>query len=156
MRVKIIFSKSDKVFSRIIRFFTAGFWSHCGIVDFNKVVDASAILGVSSSPYSTWVLNRSVEVVSVSIDPEKKEAADKWLADQIGLKYDFKFIRSLFNPFRDNPVYIDGKKQFRCNELVYKYLIRCGVEELDQDWIFRSSPESLYQILKTLNYEPTN
>lgn len=151
-KVEAIFSTSDRIGSRIIRFLTSGKWSHCGILKNPRVIDSNSARGVKSVPFSSWKLNRRYKVIDVTslVDPSKKSDADKFLKETMGARYDFEYLKSALNPFREEQIYIDGEMVFRCNEHLYKYLIAYGVTSLDQEWIFRSSPESLYQILRAL------
>lgn len=152
MKVEIVYSTSNKIGSRFIRFLTSGKWSHCGLFRGATAIDSTAFKGVDETPMSSWASGRDYEILDVTclVDPSKRDDAERFIKETLGAKYDFHYFKSLLNPFRKRQVYVDGKDVFRCDEWVRQYLITYGVDCLDQPWSFRVSPESLYQILSAL------
>lgn len=144
--IKLIFSRSRRLGSRIIQLFTSGEWSHCGIViDDSIVIDASFPRGVKATSLQKWSKKRETKTIEIlTLDVVSAKGANDWLKSRLNKKYDLLFLCSVFNPWRTRRVAFDDINAYRCNELVFEYMYRAGFKMFNKRFMQNRSPEVTY------------
>lgn len=151
MKVEIIYSRNDGISSRLIRHYTGGKWSHCGIKRGDMVYDSSRKnKGVAITPFHEWKKVRVIAIESLSVpDIDSGHAyLDMMAARNTG--YDYTFLRSFLNIFRKTPKFYDDEETLWCSEFVQEFLIACGRLEFDQTAFDRISPDCMCIVVKTI------
>jgi hypothetical protein len=144
--ISVIYARNSRsVFSAVIRLFTGmARWSHCGIIDGDEVVEATARHGVVATPIDEFKA-RYTETEVVTYEVPNPENGMKFARDQKGKRYDW--LGAVGVPFRlsfRKPWY-DISKWF-CNHLVEATLLAAG----RQRWRFTKksvSPMETYLVL---------
>ena len=143
--VTLIFSKSKSPLSLLIRFVTWSNWSHVGIVDGDKVIEASGKHGVIETPieefkkrYSSWELTEAPVINAKSAIVEART--------YIGKKYDWLAIFGIW--LRTG---WDNKDRWVCSEL---YAQVSGIVRHER--VSRFTPEDCWKISKTIKQKQSS
>lgn len=134
-KILIIFGRNNHILSWAIRLFEWSRWSHCGIVDGDYVIEATAFGGVVRTPLRTFKKRyRRFEFAYLPCDDSEKviERAKQ----EIGKKYDYLAIFGIF--FRRG---WNDKDKWFCSELV---AYASGIFRYKR--ISRVTPEDLYKV----------
>jgi len=125
--MKLIFARSHRPGSYLIRLFTWSRWSHVGVIDGETVIDTTFKTGVAVTPLAQFLAEHSVtEQFDVAVPDEV--AANVWLQMQIGKGYDWTAVIGFV--FR-RPW---GKSnRWFCSELVESALIAGGRRRFRED-----------------------
>lgn len=92
--IPVIFARTWKPFSLIIRLFTWSRWSHCGIIDGDNVIEATAAHGVVVTPLREFKI-RYPQYRIAKIPVRNKRLAYQYARAEIGKHYDWLAIFSL-------------------------------------------------------------
>lgn len=109
--MKVIFTSSRLPLALMIRGMTGCKYHHCGIIDGNRVIEASIFHGVRAVSLETF--KHRGEYVVVDIPLKDENAAREFLINQEGKGYDW--TGALSYPFRKN---WQNKDKWYCSELV--------------------------------------
>lgn len=145
--MKIAFITSDKLLSRLIRWFTNSKWSHCLLIlDDTLWQDAiifeASLFGVRINFWSTYKDYKS-EIYTI-----RRPASPKCLYKFIGKNYGYlqlvgdalvKIFRLKSNPFTADYV---------CSEIVLRFLKENDFKEFANLDANLASPEDLYKIIQ--------
>lgn len=133
--MKIIFTTSDSIVSKIIKLFTSSPWHHVGVVVGTNVIEARTT-GVVISTLREFKSRGKYHIVDVHCDNESK--AVEFLHAQVGKDYDFAGAIGL--PFRTH--WQDDTKWY-CSELVAA-TFRTGGSSIVRDGLRGVSPRDLW------------
>lgn len=89
--MKVIFGRNNLPFSWLIRAFTWSRWSHCGILDGDKVIEATALHGVVVTPLHEFIARYNRYSIADMLVSDDSEAINRALS-QVGKRYDFSAI----------------------------------------------------------------
>lgn len=133
----IIFSKSNNIFSRLIRTRTMSQWSHCGIVIGRKAgtikcVSARLRGGVKVDSLKDWASTVQVLRLENVTELQKDKMIDFCLR-QVGKKYDVCGILD-FLTFQN----LQSNSRWFCSELVNSAMLYAGID------LFKSRKESAF------------
>ena len=110
--MEIIFTTDNRIMSRLIRFFTACRWHHCGATFGDGIIyEARGSHGVVAS--SVTEFKSRGEWASITIPTRDRESAKRFASKQLGKGYDW---RGVFSFFLRNQKQSDEK--WYCSELV--------------------------------------
>lgn len=137
-RVTVIFRKNKSKASKLIRFFTMGEWSHCGIL-FDQHVYEATFEGIMKTSVIDFSKDADIETKKFPVVDSTKVYS--FLNSQLGKEYDFSGAYGLL---LTNTVIQDNDKWF-CSELVYKAL-EVGGLKLFANGGYRVTPRDLYNI----------
>lgn len=141
--VDIIFTRSNLIGSVVIRFFTWSDWSHCAVIDGDRIIESAIGGGVRESSLeelkksnTDWVIKR--------FPVKDREKFLEYARSQIGKKYDY--LGALGIAFR-----VDSEKKNRwfCSELIAACADACGSSWFNRDIFHKITPQDLYQ----MNYD---
>lgn len=119
--IKLKFSASDGVVSRVVRWFTWSKWSHVEAI----ISDGTIISADSTKNSVVNIENKPVKysrVVYISVTKDQRNKFEAFLRQQLGYKYDFYGIIS-FIIRRD----IEARKRWFCSELIVAALAAAGI-----------------------------
>jgi hypothetical protein len=124
--LQVIFARSSRsIPSALIRLFTGmARWSHCGVIDGDMVIEATALHGVVATPIEAFKARYS-ETETVAIECPNPGNGIRFLRDQLGKPYDW--FGALGVPFRVSfrkPWYDTGR--WFCNHLAEGGLFAAG------------------------------
>jgi uncharacterized protein YycO len=141
--IKLVFSKSDSIWSKIIRFATFSKWSHVEyITPDGNFISAEIGKGVyveHEDRNPTWT---KYEIVTVECSDLQAEQFFKWINKQVGKKYDFVGIFGLWFGRR----WQDEDSWF-CSELIVAGLVKFKIVETAGQ-PHRITPQMMYDGLK--------
>lgn len=134
--IKVIYGRNNLPFSWLIRAFTWSRWSHCGIVDGDNVIEATAKRGVIVTPIAEFKSRyRNFAIAEL---PCREQDPISIARQQIGKKYDWSAVFSIV--LRAG---WDSDDKWFCAELV-AYSAGC----CRADMVSRVTPEQLWMFSK--------
>jgi hypothetical protein len=140
--MKIVFNYSGGFYAYLIRFFTKGLYTHCGIVIGDDLYQAQIFKGVYKKQWhpETW------DVVYIDVSDKKTEKVKKFLEGELQSGYDWlgvlHFVFKWLKPSR---------KRWFCSELCAKALVEAGILNKKEKLIY-FSPESLFRRISNKYY----
>lgn len=148
--IKIFFSNSNTLFSKIVRFLNKSKFSHTGYIDYeNGIVLDSGFYnrGVTIYPIDKLFKENNVIVHDFNVSREVFNTALK----EIGKPYDVKGV--CFFPINRN--WQDTDKWWYCSELVSYALLLSGINVLQKN-SYRISPQDVWCTLENIKKESKN
>lgn len=134
--VNVIYGRNNLPFSWLIRAFTWSRWSHCGIVDGDNVIEATAKHGVKVTPIAEF--KRRYRSFAIAELPCREQDPISVARQQIGKKYDWSAVFSLVLRTGWN-----SDDKWFCSELIAHCI---GLFRSDRTG--RVTPEELWKISK--------
>lgn len=120
--MRLHFSRGPGLLSRLIRWRTASGWSHVAI-ETSRGVYESIAAGFVYHPVGTWQQQVGLTYEVVTVDLPNPEAAQEWLEQNVGVRYDFLGILAYVLPFlRQTP------RALYCSEAVRLCLGAGGID----------------------------
>ena len=138
--VDIIFTRSNKIGSLIIRLFTWSDWSHCAVIDGDNVVESVMPDGVRVSSLS--VLKASSSTWEIKTYPVKdSKVFVSYAKSQLGKKYDY--LGAIGIAFR---IKSEKKHRWFCSEFLAHCALQCGSSWFEDDSLHKITPQNIYQL----------
>lgn len=120
--MRLHFSRSPGLLSRLIRWRTASGWSHVAI-ETSRGVYESVAEGFTYHPVGTWRQQVGLTYDVVSVELPDPAGAQAWLEHHVGVRYDFIGILAYILPFlRQTP------RALYCSEAVRLCLDAGGID----------------------------
>lgn len=129
--MEVIFARSSKPASLLIRLFTWSRWSHCGVIHQGDVIHATAFDGVIKQPLSEFKDRYKKHEIRIMDGRSKRSLSE------VGKKYDWGGVFGHWFGLWDS------SKRWFCSELV----AHCS-NDFISDRINRVTPEDCYMISK--------
>jgi hypothetical protein len=139
-KVKIIFGRSDKIGSRLIRLRTGGRWSHCGLVAGDWVYESSAVVGVVKTPLHEFKARYDQQWEICEHDCEDVDLCFNRAKALLGSRYDYSSVFGIL--IRKTMNKLDA---YHCSEMLSYCL---GKARLDKQW--KITPEIIWLYSKTI------
>lgn len=141
--ITILFSRSPKVGSYLIRQFTHSDWSHCAILtDKNHVIESTLAKGVAPTTLDEF-LSHHTHVISITFSTDFCEEVYMTAAGEVGKPYDWTAIFGILaNRNWDEP------DSWFCSELV-AFALRAAKLFLDElsAFVSKITPQDIFEIL---------
>lgn len=140
--MKVVFNYSGGLYGYLIKLFTRGLYTHCGIVIGDVLYQAQIFKGVYKQDWipGMW------DVVYIDLSEKQQRKVKKFLEKELNSRYDWlgvlHFVFKFLKP---------SKKRWFCSELCAKALIEAGVLNKNEKTIY-FSPESLFQRISKKYY----
>jgi hypothetical protein len=147
MKIQVAFFKSGKSISdKLIKFWTKSQYSHVEILVEGFSYDANTKLGLRKYAKESYDLEQW-DVVSIDVDISKENFGkiERFIKNQIGLKYDWRGI--FLSQFVK--MGIDSDTKWFCSEFVTKILQLFLIEETLDEKPNKVSPEKLSELLSS-------
>lgn len=141
--VDIIFTRSNKIGSRLIRSYTWSNWSHCSLIDGDDVIEAALWYGVRVSPLES-LKSRSSEWEVKRFPVKDAEKFKSFMRSQVGKKYDYLGALGIALRLRT-----EKRNRWSCAELLVHAALKCGSSWFKEHSLHKISPQDIYQ----LNYD---
>lgn len=137
--VVVVFSRSKKIFSRLICLVTWSKWSHVGLVHNNSIIEAvgSGVRQVTLEEFH----HDKREVIFVTYYVKDKAAVISFAQAQLGKKYDFSALIGIL--FKRN--WGETTRWF-CSELVAAALDSAGSSPFRRGLTGRITPNDLWMV----------
>ena len=152
MKIGVMFIRGDGVFfSKAIRLFTRGEWSHVAIeitedhILESEIFQRCQILQKNQVDY----YNLKHEVIEIELTDEQHRKMVNAIGKAIGKKYDYKLIiKILLKCIFKKRINFTNDEEFICSELASWLLYNIGV--INNKKVMSYSPNGLYRYLKKL------
>ena len=140
--MKVVFNYSGGFYAYLIRFFTKGLFTHCGIVIGDTLYQAEIFKGVYKKEWhpEMW------DIVYIDTSEEKEKKVKKFLEKELGNGYDWLGVLHFLFKFLK-----PSRKRWFCSELCAKALVEAGVLNKKESLIY-FSPESLFRRISKKYY----
>lgn len=135
--MKVIFGRNNLPFSWLIRAFTWSRWSHCGILDGDMVIEATATHGVVVTPLHEFIKRYNRYSIADMLVADEGQALRRAYA-QVGKCYDFSAIFGIL--FRSG---WNNDDAWFCSELVAH-----AADTYRADRVSRITPETIWSNTK--------
>ena len=133
--MRLLFVRTDRglvsLGSRLIRAYEGGLASHCGaVLDDGSVIDTTWPHGVRVQPREAFMAGREL-VAELELPVPDEAAAEAWMRERIGDRYDFRDILS-FLVWRD----IGSRSRYICSGFLLRAALAGGlrVRERHDRW----------------------
>lgn len=150
--MEIIFIKGNGLVSKAIQLVTRGKWSHVAIfLDESTLFETEwstkcRLIDINDTDY----LEKEHEIISVPINENQKNLLQIITYMSLGKKYDFKLIVKLFfKALLGYKIKSNSSETLVCSELVGYVLLSLGIFTYKEASIANTSPQELYEILKS-------
>ena len=137
-KIKIVFKKGTDFYSFLIRLFTGGHYTHCGIVIDDILYQAQTLKGVYCE---NWIPNFNWTVKNIDVEILFGNKAKNFLKSEIGCGYDWFGVLHFVLPFLK-----PSKKRWFCSELAAETLVKAGF--LSKKKVSFYSPQSLFNCIE--------
>jgi len=138
-QVVVAFSRSKKIFSKLVCLVTWSKWSHVALVHNNSVIEAVGD-GVRQVSFRKFEQDKK-EVVLVIFYVKSKEDTLNFALSQLGKSYDFSALAGIFFKRR----WEEPTKWF-CSELVAASLMKGGSSPFREGFTGRITPNDLWMV----------
>lgn len=143
--MKVVFNYSGGFYAYLIKFFTKGLYTHCGIVIEDTLYQSKIFKGVYKEDWipGMW------DTIYIDLSEKQTKKVKKLLEKELNSGYDWfgvlHFIFKFLKPSR---------KRWFCSELCAAALLEAGVLNKKEKAIY-FSPESLFQRISEKYYNKT-
>jgi hypothetical protein len=147
MQIQVAFFKAgDSIPDKLIKFWTKSQYSHVEILIEGFSYDANTKLGLRKYARDSYDLEQwDVISLDVEISLENLGKIERFIKNQIGLKYDWRgiFLSQFVN------IGLDSDNKWFCSEFVTKILQLFLIEETLDEKPNKISPEKLSELLSS-------
>lgn len=141
--ININIHRGEGVISKLIMALTRGNYSHASINFDHDRYESVMLGGVVKNREQIINKSKIVEIYSIKVTNKNYEILEKWVAEQVGKKYDYSAILSFIFPIFNNP----RMGYWYCSEIAYVLYSKCKgiLGDVDNQKI---SPQLLRDILR--------